>query len=481
MIFEPAEDKPAAQSSSGGLRASTNVVSLRPPSRWHDPLSLIQTGAPARSGRIVLWTISLLILFLLVWAGFGELDIIVTADGKLAPETLVKVVQPADAGVLKELLVNEGDAVKKGQVLARLDMTLANADTASVGADLATQKIQQRRVEAELTESPLRQLPGDEPSRFADVFKRYEANQKAFRGSMEQEKSLLVKAEQEMRSAIEIERKYEQTLPNYLKTAKAYSDLEKEGFISGMAADEKRRDATEKEKDLAAQRATVAAFAATVVAQQQKLAQLKSVHDSDLQRELSDLRNRIQQLQPELDKAVYRAGLLDLKAPQDGIIVDLATTTIGAVFKPGEVLLTLVPQDERLTANVSIKNEDVGFIRPKQTVRIKLAAYPFQKYGMLTGKVVQLGADTSSSNPANGSVNTSAGTNAADRNPALALPSYKATIAVDSQFLASPAGERLQLSPGMQVTAEIQQGKRTVLDYLLSPVKKAAQEAGRER
>ncbi len=481
MITEPAEDKPAAQSSSGGLRASNEVVLLRPPSRWHDPLNLIQTGTPARSGRIVLWTISLLMLFLLVWASLGELDIIVTADGKLAPETLVKVVQPADAGVLKELLVNEGDAVKKGQVLARLDMTVANADTAGVGADLAIQKLQQRRVEAELTESPLRQLPGDDPWRFADVFKRYEANQKAFHDSLDQEKSLLVKAEQEMRSATEIERKYEQTLPNYIKAAKAFSDLEKEGFISGLAADEKRRDATEKEKDLAAQKATVAAFAATVLAQQQKLAQLKSLHKSDLQRELSDLRNRIQQLQPELDKAIYRAGLLDLKAPQDGIIVDLATTTIGAVFKPGEVLLTLVPKDEHLTANVSIKNEDVGFIRPLQTVRIKLAAYPFQKYGMLTGKVVQLGADTSSTNPGSASANATAGTNAADRNPASALPAYKATIAVDSQFLSSPTGEHLQLSPGMQVTAEIQQGKRTVLDYLLSPVKKAVQEAGRER
>ena len=481
MISEQARDQRTEKSRPRNAAAAVTVVSLRPPCRWQDPLSLIQTAAPTPSGRIVLWTISLLVLVLLAWATFGELDVIVSADGKLAPQTLVKLVQPAEAGVLKELLVSEGDAVKKGQLLARLDMTVAHAESAGVSADLATQKMQLRRVEAELANTPLRLLPGDDLRHFADVADAYEANRKAFRDILDQEKSLLVKAEQEMRSALQIEQKLAQTLPNYAKAAAAYANLEREGFFSSLAADEKRREATEKERDLAAQKATVAALAANVLAQQQRLAQLKSAHDSNLQRELAELRNRIQQLHPALDKASYREGLMELKAPQDGVIVDLATTTIGAVVKPGDVLLTLVPKGERLTAIVTIRNEDVGFIELNQPVQIKLAAYPFQKYGMLHGTVTQVGADVTMASLPGPSGNGAAGLDASERKAAASLPAYKAKMDVADQFLTSPAGERLHLSPGMQITAEIRQGKRTVVDYLLSPVKKIAHEAGRER
>lgn len=480
MISEQAQDQQADQSPPRPAPAAATVVSLRPPGRWQDPLNLIQTAAPAPSGRIVLWTISVLMLLLLAWARFGELDVIVSAEGKLAPLSLVKVVQPAEAGVLKQLLVSEGDAVKKGQLLARLDTTLAHADVAGVSIDLASRKLQLRRVEAELANAPLRRLPDDDPRRFAHENEAYEANRKAFRDILEQEKSLLVKAEQEMRSALQIEQKLAQTLPHYAKAATAYANLEREGFFSSLAADEKRREATEKERDLAAQKSTVAALAANVLAQQQRLLQLRSAHDSNLQKELSELRNRIRQLQPALDKASYQEGLMELKAPQDGVIVDLATTTIGAVVKPGDVLLTLVPKGERLAAIVNIRNEDVGFVAMNQAVQIKLAAYPFQKYGMLHGTVTQVGADVTMASLPGASGIGAAGMDAGERKPAL-LPTYKARVAVTDQFLTSPAGERLQLSPGMQITAEIRQGTRSVLDYLLSPVKKVVQEAGRER
>ncbi|MBW8720514.1 MAG: biotin/lipoyl-binding protein, partial [Polaromonas sp.] len=113
-------------------QASAQIIALRPPSRWHDPLRLIQNEAPSENGRIVLWAVSILMFVLIVWAIFGQLDIIASAEGKLAPQTLVKIVQPAEAGVVKQLLVDEGDAVKAGQVLARLDTTLATADKTGI-------------------------------------------------------------------------------------------------------------------------------------------------------------------------------------------------------------------------------------------------------------------------------------------------------------------------------------------------------------
>ena len=462
-------------------QTTAQVIPLRPPSRWHDPLNLIQTDAPSETGRIVLWSVSILTLVLIVWAALGQLDIIASAEGKLAPQTLVKIVQPAEAGVVKQLLVDEGDAVKAGQVLARLDTTLATADKAGISSDLATQQMQTRRLEAELSDRPMLPKAGDDPILYAQVQSQYTAHRKAFTDSLDQEKSLLAKAEHEKRSATEILAKLEQTLPTYKKAADAYAKLEKEGFFGGLAAADKQREATEKAKDLDAQRSTVAALNATIAAQQKRISQLHSAYQSELQKELADVRARIQQLQPNLDKTLYREGLMELRAPQDGVIKDLATTTVGAVVQPGTVVLTLVPKGEQLFADVNIKNEDVGFVQVGQPAQIKLAAYPFQKYGMLTGKVIHVSADATESNRTAPNANAASNGEPDSNSQTAGIATYKARIQLDQQTLKNPRGNNLALTPGMQIVAEINQGKRTVLEYLLSPVQKAVAEAGRER
>jgi hemolysin D len=456
---------------------SAKVIALRPPSRWHDPLQLIQDEPPSEVGRIVLWAVAVLVFVMLLWAAFGKLDIIASAEGKLVPQTLVKIVQPAEPGVVKQLLVDEGDSVKAGQVLARLDTTLASADKSGISTDLATQQMQARRLEAELAEQPMLPKAGDDPQRFAQVQSQYIAHRKAFMDGLDQEKSLLTKAEHEKRSATEILSKLEQTLPTYKRSADAYTKLEKEGFIAGIAAAEKQREAIEKSKDLDAQHSTVAALNATINAQQKKISQLQSSYKSELERELADVRAKIAQLQPNLDKSIYKEGLMELRAPQDGVIKDLATTTVGAVVQPGSVLLTLVPKGEQLYADVNIKNDDVGFVQIGQSAHVKLAAYPFQKYGMLTGKVIHVSADATEAKGAS----PASGTTSGKEEPAPSIASYKARIRLDQQVLKDPQGKALVISPGMQIVAEINQGQRTVLEYLLSPVQKATQEAGRER
>ena len=156
-------------------------------------------------------------------------------------------------------------------------------------------------------------------------------------------------------------------------------------------------------------------------------------------------------------------------APQAGIVKDLATHTPGTVVAPGTILLTLVPHDEPLVAEVWVGNADAGFVRAEQKARIKIAAYPFQKYGMLIGVVKQVSADaqaiSESGNPGARSVQDAA---------------YRALITLASGQFESQ-GRQLRLVPGMQVSAEIHLGTRSVLEYLLSPVQKITHEAGRER
>ena len=455
-------------------QASAQVIALRPPNRWHDPLKLIQLEAPSEVRRLVLWSVALLVVILIVWAAFGKLDVVAASEGKLVPQTLVKIVQPAESGVVKELLVNEGDSVKSGQVLARLDTTIAHAEQTGVAADLDMQKLQVRRIEAELSGQPMLARAGDDVLRTAQVQSQYNAHRKAYLDSMAQERSMLAKAEHEKRSAAQVLNKLEQTLPMYNKAAASYAKLEKEGFYGGLATLDKQREALEKAKDFDAQQSTVAALNATIAAQQMRISQIQSNYQSELQKELADIRQRISQLQPTLDKSVYRQGLMELKAPQDGIVKDLATTTVGAVVQPGSVVLTIVPKGEQLYADVAIKNEDVGFVRVGQRAQIKLATYPFQRHGMLKGKVVHISADATEAPRQN-----SAEDAPAEGQPAGAT--YKARIALDQQTLNDAHGNKLAITAGMQVVAEITQGQRTVLEYLLSPVRKTVQEAGRER
>lgn len=459
------EDKTTSSQRWQGIRALMG--------RMHDPLRLIATEEPSRIGRLVSKSICLLLLVMLVWSVVGKLDIIVSASGKLVPQTLVKIVQPAEQGIVHELLVDEGDEVSEGQLLVRLDMTLAQADKASISGELARQKMQERRIMAELSDKPMVTKTDDDPLLFAQVQSQYSAHRRAFLDNVAQEQSMLSKAENERRSAQKVLSKMEQTLPVYEESARAYSELQSKGFFSPLATAEKTKECLERKKDIEAQKLSIASLGDMIAAQTRKIAQLKSYYHSELERELAQVRTEIVRLEPTLDKTLYREGLMELRAPQAGIIKYLSTTTMGAVVQPGSVLMTLVPKDEPLYADVSIRNEDVGFVQTGQKVQIKLSAYPFQKYGLVSGQVIRLSADSDDGSDVKNSKDQSS-------SYANLLP-YRARIRLDKQYLTDPNGEQLHLSAGMQVVAEINQGRRTVLEYLLSPVQKVFHEAARER
>jgi HlyD family secretion protein len=204
------------------------------------------------------------------------------------------------------------------------------------------------------------------------------------------------------------------------------------------------------------------------------LSQTVSRYHSELQNERVETEGEYRRLQQEYVKLEHKSGLLELKAPQAGTVKDLATHTVGAVVSPGTVVLTLVPENEPLLAEVMIRNDDVGFAHPGQAVKVKLAAYPFQKYGLLDGEVLHVGPDASEG--ANPTSDTSQDTT---EKPAARL-TYKALVGLKSQALEA-RGQTLKLVPGMQVVAEIHQGRRTVMEYLLSPVQKTLHDSGRER
>jgi HlyD family secretion protein len=198
---------------------------------------------------------------------------------------------------------------------------------------------------------------------------------------------------------------------------------------------------------------------------QNKLAQIQSGYQSELRNERAETDSALKKLYEEQQKIRHKSGLLALRAPQSGIVKDLATHTTGTVVAPGTILMSLVPQSEPLQAEVLVKNEDIGFVHVGQQVQIKLAAYPFQKYGLIAGTIEHIGPDTTEKG---GSENV----------PAIA--GYRALVRLERQQL-QVDNAILPLTAGMQIMVDIHQGRRTVIAYLLSPVQKAWQEAARER
>jgi hemolysin D len=435
-------------------------------------LLAIQESPPARLPRAVLFTVGSLFVILLLWAIFGKLNIIASADGRLMPETYVKIVQPADAGIVQEILVKEGESVQAGQVLLRMDTKLAEADAKTIGNDLALRTLQLRRIDAELAGRPLARQAKDPVDLFRQIESQYRDHRRSYLDSLEQAQEALKKSQREYDSASEVLTKLQQITPILKQQADAYADMGKDGYAPQITVRDKQREYLEKAQDLRAQQSTVASLEAAVNLARKQIDQITSKYRSDLQNERVEAGGQHSKLEQDWARQEHKTGLLELRAPQAGIVKDLATHTAGTVVSPGTVLLSIVPEHEPLVAEVMIKNDDVGFVYPHQKVKVKVAPYPFAEYGMLDGEVTRIQADSESDQSQSKDQS---------RDKQQAQPSvYKAIVSLDSQILESD-GQKLKLMAGMQVVAEINQGSRSVIRYLLSPVSKTLYESGHER
>ncbi|MBS1191327.1 MAG: type secretion rane fusion protein, HlyD family [Rhodocyclaceae bacterium] len=444
------------------------------PLDFSPPLLRLQESPPNPLSRKVLWTLLVLLLALLLWAVVGRLDIVAVAEGKLIPQSYVKIVQPAEAGIVKDILVKEGETVKAGQILMRMDALITEADAKSLAADAQRKRLTLRRIDAELGGQPFRVEVGDPPDLAREVESQHRANRAALAAALAEERSRLVKATQELAAAEQVRKKLAETLPHYRGQDEAFEKLAKDGFAGPLMASDKKRERIEKEQELKTQEFLIESARASIQQSEKKLAQLESDYRRQLHTERNDIQGQATKLDQEIAKQAHKQELLELRAPQDAVVKDLATHTAGTVVQPGTVLLTLVPQEETLRAEVWVSNEDIGFVRPGQPVKLKFAAFPFQKYGMVEGTVEHVSADAADNATGNGNASS----------PDLGRKSqplvYKALVALQAMALQMD-GERFPLSAGMQANAEIKLGDRTVLEYLLSPVQKAWHEAGRER
>ena len=428
----------------------------------------IQEKPPAPLAGHLLLLLTGLCAGVALWSVFGRLDIVAVAEGKLVPKGYLKIVQPTEQGIVREILVREGETVDEGQVLMRMDPVSADADARALKSEFATRRLSLRRIDAQLAGTPFRHVKGDPADIHAGIAAQHTANVQAFQSALAQERSNLEKARHDFAAARQTRFKLEQVLPHYVAQEKAYEKLAREGFAGDLMRTDKQRERIEKEQELRTQEFAIRASEAGIAQAEQKMAQIGADYRRQLQTERVEVAAQLERLRQDLAKNSHRQLHMELRAPSGGTVKDLATHTIGTVAAPGPILMTLVPHEEQLFAEVWVGNQDIGFVRDGQTVRLKFAAFPFQKYGMATGTVRHVGADASDNPGARPEVARAAPT------------AYKASVDLESQVLDAD-GVRYMLAPGMQVSAEIHLGTRSIIEYVLSPVKKAFHEAARER
>ena len=424
---------------------------------------------PSAMPKIMLYVPLTLFVLVLAWAFLGQLDIVTRADGKLVPQNRIKIVQPFEGGRIAKILVKDGDLVKAGQLLMLMDAQLSDADTQKLSTEIQATKLQLKRVKAELDGKEFTAATKNISDNNDRILAQYRANRAAYLHEIKQEEAALERYRKELEGAHDIHGKLRETLEIYRASEKAVSDLRKDGYSSQIEILDKQRARIEAETNLRSQANAIESLGARINETQEKIGQIKSAYRQKLLTEQIALQKQADQLEQDWLKQEYRNKQMELKASEDGFVKDLATNTEGSVVPAGTVLMTLVPVNEPMQAEVFIDNKDIGFIAAGQEAKIKINSYQFQKYGMIDAAVEYVSADASErgdASPMDGSGERSSG--------------YRTVLNLSQQFL-EYNGEKFSLRPGMRISAEIKMGTRSVVDYIMSPIQKTVSEAATER
>lgn len=427
-------------------------------------LELIETPvhpAPRWAMRIVV----ALVVVVVAIAVFGRLDIVATAKGKLAPDAHVKLIQPAITGVVRRIAVHDGERVVPGQLLMELDTTQAAADahkarTAKVDAALAMARAKTLlSAQHSGTHPVVPVVPGASPEEQAQSQHFAEGQYREYEDKLLSAKSEWLKREAELDSTQQEIAKLRATAPLARQQADNYRALVAQKYVANNDFLDKERTALEQEHELAAQRAHANELAEGIAEQRADVDAITS----QFRREQLDAYDKAQQQwaqhQDDETKADTRQKLLSLTAPVAGTVQQLTVHTVGGVVTTAQSLMEIVP-DDTVEVEANVENKDIGFVNVGQTAVVKIEAFPYTRYGYLTGQVISVSNDATQ-----------------DRKLGLMFP-VRVRLASNRIHVEN---KWVNLTPGMEVTVEIRTGKRSVAGYFLGPLVQTVEESMRER
>ena len=417
------------------------------------------------TARVTAWALLGLFAAALLWLALGQVDVVVSAPGKLVPADDVKLIQPGAAGIVHAILVRNGQSVRAGQPLVELDPTVSDADTAQASKALETAALDAARLRAILSALDGQGLrftpPAGTPAEVAATQIALARAQLAEIQAAGRTHAADTQAARAARAEAQIQvAKLSETLPLLDEQIAANETLLEKGYVSKLRLIEMRRQRLVAARDRDAALATVRKAEAQIAVaggnSSQSTAEGRARVLADLANAESDARLR----KEELTKATKRGSLQRLVSPVDGTVTQLAVHTVGGVVEAAKPIMVIVPARGKLVAEVAIANKDVGFVRAGQQVALKVEAFAFTRYGAVPGRLEQISSDA-----------------VQEEKRGLI---YTARVTLDRATIVRN-GATTPLSPGMAVTADIRTGRRSLASYLLSPIDEIRTTAGRER
>lgn len=428
-------------------------------------LSLQETPV-SPTPRVAMWMLIVFAALALLWAVFGHIDVVATAQGKVVPNDRSKTIQPFETATVKAIHVADGQSVKAGDVLVELDATTAQADQHRIVGDLAVARLQVARGKAMLAflekgQPPNLQRPAEvDEAMFREAERLLLGQYGEYRAKQGRIEAAIAQRKAELRSTQELVYKLEQTVPIAQQRAQDFKSLVGEHFVTQHDYLDREQARIEQEADLATQRSRLKEIEAAMrEAHGQAVAMTAETRRVSLD-SITDGQQKAATLEQEHLKADLRSKLMQLTSPVEGTVQQLAVYTVGGVVTPAQPVMVIVPHENPLEVEAFIENKDIGFVKPTQDAEIKVETFQYTKYGTLHAKVSSVSHDA---------IN--------DEKRGLI---YSTRVKMERTKI-NVDGIDVNLSPGMAVSVEIKTGKRRVIEYFLNPLLQYGHESLRER
>jgi len=413
--------------------------------------------------RIVLYFWIVAIAMFLAWANFAFIDEIARGDGEIIPSGENQMIQNLEGGIVEEILVKEGESVKKGQILLKINNEKSRSSFSSneIKADAIEAKISRLKAESsgntfELNKSLEERIPvfvANEKSLYAMHMKQLDSKLNALREQLIQRKQELSEAkthEKHLQSSSQmIEQEVRMTKPMVARGVSSKRDFLK-----------LQREANEIEDRYIATKKSIPRLESAIKEVESRINETTLIFRSEAKMQLNEAVAELRGLRANSTALEDQVSRTIVRAPMNGVVQKLFVHTVGGVIKPGADIIEIVPSDQTLLVEVKIKPSDIAFIYFEQKAIVKFSAYDFSIYGGLEGKVVHISADTIKDQKDN--------------------VFYTVRIKTTKNHIGDES-KSLKIIPGMTVSVDIITGQKSVLDYILKPILKTKQYTFTER
>ncbi|WP_323014544.1 HlyD family type I secretion periplasmic adaptor subunit [Devosia sp.] len=457
-------EKPAAGPTRGPkLRLVAPVAHPAVTEFQADAIALEERKLPV-SARLTLYLVAAALGCGVYWASVSRIDEIVVAPGRLATTDPMLVMQPFETSIIRSIAVQAGDMVQKGQLLATLDPTFTAADSGQLRTRLAGLEAQGARIRAEL--AGIAYTPASDASAEA-LMQGQLADQRyaAYQAKLADYDARIAHGEASMVAAKAQQEMLEQRLAGLEEIDAMRASLLDGGNGSRLSLLQSR----DVSLDIKVTLAQVQGQYAEAVQQRDQAQAEKQNYIEDYRRlaleALVDVEDKLAVAGEELKKVDLRTAMSRLVAPVDAAVLEVAQRSVASVVQPAEPLITLVPLNVPLEAEVTVAGNDIGHLATGDVARIKIDAFPFQEHGTIEGKVISISENSFAKQ--------------AGSDPLGGAAFYRVRIALGRGQL-KQIPPTFRLLPGMTVSAEIHSGEHSVISYFLYPLIRGLDESLRE-